>query len=155
MVDLGADALENVGGAVDHGVEQVHQHRFAGGALRAGAHQLVADDHERTRLVVAHRDQAVAREDERHRRGLGGVGIGLAHQRGRHVPGVVLDVEPAGDLDLLHLLARRDGDAEMALEQLVFRQGRQDEVEPDRGFRDVAIRRDRDALERRTIWNVG
>ena len=27
LVDVGADALENIGGAVDHGVEQVHHDR--------------------------------------------------------------------------------------------------------------------------------
>ena len=60
LVDLGADALLDVGGAVDHRVEQIHQHRFARHLGRAGARQFVLDDGERPRLVVAHGDQAVA-----------------------------------------------------------------------------------------------
>ena len=64
-----ADALQNVGAAVDHRVEQFHQHHFAGDAGRAGARQLVLHQRERLRLVIAHRHQAVAGEDEGHRRG--------------------------------------------------------------------------------------
>ena len=47
---------------------------------------------------------------------LGEIGVGLAHQGRGHVARAVLDVEPARDLDLLHFLARRHRDAEVALE---------------------------------------
>ena len=41
LVDIGAGAFENIGGAVDHGVEQVHQIGFAGDRRRALARELV------------------------------------------------------------------------------------------------------------------
>ena len=46
--------------------------------------------------------------------------IGVAHQGRGHVARAVLHIEPAGDLDLLHFLPGRHGDAEGALDQLVF-----------------------------------
>ena len=99
---------------------------------RAVARQLVADDHERARLVVAHGGQTMAGENERHRGGLRRRGLGVAHQRRGHEARVMLDVEPARDLDLLHLLAGRDGDAEQPLDQLVLAGRGIDQIEPDR-----------------------
>ena len=93
---------------------------LAGDRRRAGARELVRDQRERLRLVVAHRDQLVAGQDEGDRRGFRRGGVGLAHQRRRHVARAVLQIEPARDLDLLHLLARRHRDAERAFEQLVL-----------------------------------
>jgi hypothetical protein len=69
-IDLQADALQDVCGAIDDGVEQIEQHGFAGDVGRAVAGELVADDHERARIVIAHRDEAMAGEDEGHRGGL-------------------------------------------------------------------------------------
>src|SRR6476620_2475399 len=82
-----------------------------------------------TWLVVAYGDKLVAGEDEGDGRCLRCCGIRLAHQRRGHVARAVLDVEPARDLDFLHFLARRDRDAERALEHLVFAASRGDEVE--------------------------
>ena len=130
-----------IGGAVDHGIEQIHQHGFAGDCGRAASRELVVDHRERARLVVAHGDQPVAGENEGDRRGLRRRRVGLAHQRRGHVARAILDVEPAGDLDLLHFLARRHGDAEPALDQLVFAGRRVDEIEPDRVLRHLAVRR--------------
>src|SRR5260370_11362065 len=33
-VDVAADLFQDIGGAIDHGVEQVHQHRLAGNVRR-------------------------------------------------------------------------------------------------------------------------
>src|SRR5690606_7825691 len=85
LVDLAANALENVGRTVDHGVQQVHQYGLAGDGRRTGAAELVLDDAERPRFVIAHRDQPVTGEDERDRRQLRRRGFGLAHQARRHV----------------------------------------------------------------------
>ena len=120
LVDLQADPLQNVGRAVDHGIEQIHHDRFSGHRGRAGPRQLVADHQEWARLVIAHGDQPVSGEDEGDRGGLRRIGVGLAHQRGRHVPRAVLDIEPAGDLDFLHLLAGGNRDADVMLDELVF-----------------------------------
>ena len=134
-VDVAAGALQNIGVAVDHRVEQFHQHHLAGDAGRAGARQLVLHQRERLRLVVAHRHQAMAGEDEGHRRGPRIVGVGCAHQRRRHVARAVLDIEPAGDLDLLHVLPGRHRDPGQPLHRLVLRRGRLDQVDPDRTLR--------------------
>ena len=129
LVDLRPDALQDVGGPVDHRVEQIHQHRLARHFGRARARQFLLDNGERTRLVVAHGGEAMAGEDKGDRGGLGR-GVRLAHQRRRHVAGAVLDIEPAGDLDLLHFFARRHRDAEKLLDQIVFLHGRRDQIDP-------------------------
>jgi hypothetical protein len=128
-------ALQNIGVAVDHRVEQFHQHHFTGDAGRAGARQLVLHQHERLWIVVTHRHQAMAGEDEGHRRGARGFGVGRAHQRRRHVAGAVLDIEPAGNLDLLHILPGRYRDPGQPLHGMVFRRRRLDQIDPDRTFR--------------------
>jgi NAD(P)-dependent dehydrogenase (short-subunit alcohol dehydrogenase family) len=46
----------------------------------------------------------------------------LAHQSGGHVARAILDIEPAGDLDLLHLFACWNGDANLMLDELVLLQ---------------------------------
>ena len=71
-------------------------------------------------LVVAHRHQAVAGQDEGDRRGAGHVGVGLAHQRRRHVAGAVLDIEAAGNLDFLHVLPGRHRDPGQPLHRAVL-----------------------------------
>ncbi len=58
-VDVGADALQNVGATVDHRVEQFQQHDLAVDAGSSAARQLVLHQHERFRQVVAHRHQPV------------------------------------------------------------------------------------------------
>ena len=81
-------------------------------------------------------------------------GVGLAHHGRGHVPRAVLDIETAGDLDLLHLLARRHRDAEMALEQLVFGDRGTDEVEPDAVFGKPAGGRDLGALKTSALGHI-
>lgn len=71
LVDLGTAALQNVGAAVDHGVQQLHQHHLTGDGRRAGAGELGLDQGERLGQVITHRHQAVVAEDEGHRRGPG------------------------------------------------------------------------------------
>src|SRR6185437_5901675 len=51
LVDLGADALKDIGGTVDDGVEQIHKYRLAGDLRRAGARQLVLDNGKRPRVL--------------------------------------------------------------------------------------------------------
>ena len=148
LIDLEPDPLQNVGGAIDHRVEQFHQHGFAGcagGQLRQSLLPTITNG---LRIVVAHRDQPVAGQDEGDGRGLRRVGVRLAHHGRGHVPRAVLDIETAGDLDLLHLFAGRHRDAEMALDQLVFRDRGGYEVEPDSVFRKLAAGGNLAALER-------
>ncbi len=154
LVDLGADALLDVGGAVDHRVEQIHQHHLARYLGRAGARQFVLDDGERTRFVIAHRAQAVARQDEGDRGGFRRRRIRLTHQRRGHVARAVLDIKPAGDLDLLHFLARGHRDPEQGFDHLVFLQGRRDQIDPHRRRRRRLTGLDRNSLERCATRNV-
>ncbi len=139
VVDLGADPLQDVRGPVDHRIEQVHHHGLAVHGRRAGAGELVAHHHERSGVVVTDGDEAMAGEDERDGSGLRSLRVGLTHQRRGHVAGAVLHVEAAGDLDLLHLLARRDRDADAAFDGLILPGGRIDQVEPDGGLRHVVV----------------
>ena len=154
LVDLGADALLDVGGTVDHRVEQIHQHRFARHLGRARARQFVLDDGERARIVVAHRHQAMGGKNEGDRRGLRRRGIRLAHQRRGHVAAAVLDIEAAGDLDFLHLFARGHRDAEHGFDQSVFLHGRRDQIDPHRRLRRRLPGLDRNSLKRSATRNV-
>ena len=147
LVDVGAGALQNVGAAVDHGVEQFHQHHFAGDAGRAGPRQLVLDQRERFRFIVTHGHQAMAGEDEGDGRGTRHIGVGMAHQRRGHVARAALDIEPAGNLDLLHVLPGRDRDPGQPLHRMVLFRRRLHQVDPDRGFRQRRRVRDMDLLE--------
>ena len=88
-----------------------------------GARQLVFHQQERPRLVIAHGHQAMAGEDEGHRRGARIIGVGRAHQRRRHVARAVLDIEPAGNLDFLHVLPGRHRDPGQPLHRLVLGPG--------------------------------
>jgi hypothetical protein len=54
----------------------------------------------------------------------------LRRQRGRHHIGAILDVEPRRDLDLFHLFARRDADADQLLDRLLLLFRRMEEVGP-------------------------
>ena len=72
------------------------------------------------------------------------VGVGLAHQRRGHVAGAVLDIEPAGNLDFLHVLPGRNRDPGQPLHRLVLLRRRLDEVDPDRIVR-----------QRREVGGVG
>src|SRR5262245_45226161 len=154
LIDLRTDALQNAGRAIDHRIQQVHQYRFAGHRRRASARELVADDHERARLIVAYRDEAMARQNEGHRRGLWRGGVGLAHQRRGHVTRAVFGAEAAGALDLLHFFAGGNRRAGCTLDELVLLVVGIDEVEPDRILRYGDIRRDRHAVERCAARNV-
>src|SRR5262249_29677000 len=74
---------------------------------RAGGRQLVLNPPKGVWADVPHGKQEMAGEDEGHRRGSRHVGVGLTHQRRRHVAGAVLDIEAAGDFDLLPVLPGR------------------------------------------------
>jgi hypothetical protein len=130
----GARALEDVCRAVDHGIEQVHQHGLAGNRWRTGSGELRRDQREGLWFVVANRDEFASAQDEGDGSRLWRGAVRLVHQRRRHVARAVLDIEPAGDFDLLHLLACRHRDAERAFEQLVLGERGRDEIEPDRAF---------------------
>ncbi|MGY4421634.1 hypothetical protein ACVWY2_004083 [Bradyrhizobium sp. JR6.1] len=90
------------------------------------------------RQVVAHRDQPMAGQDEGDRRGARHIGVGLAHQRCGHVAGAVLDIEPAGDLDLLHVFPGRNRDPREPLDGTILLDGRVHQVDPDRRLRQHA-----------------
>src|SRR5713101_5892702 len=78
---------------------------------------------------------AMPGEHEGYRRGARILGVGGAHQRGRHIARAVLDIEPAGNLDLLHVLAGRHRDPGQPFHRLVLRRGRFHKVDPDRALR--------------------
>ncbi len=84
-----------------------------------------------------------------------GVAVSDWHiKRRRHVARAVLDIEPARHLDLLHLLARRHGDAEELLDQLVFLHRRRDEIDPHRVLGRLRAGLDRHALEHSVAGHV-
>jgi len=99
-------------------------------------------------------DQPGAGENEGDGRGPRRIGFRLAHQCRGHVPGAVLHIEPAGNLDLLHLLARRDRDAKKLLDQFVFALRRTDEIDPYRRVRQGCAVLDRLPLEIISMWRV-
>ena len=134
-IDVGADALQNVGAAVDDRVEQFQQHGLAVDAGNGAARQLVLHQHERFRHIVTHRHQPMVRQDEGHRRDPRRFGIGRAHQTGGHVTRAVFGVEPARNLDLLHVLAGRHRDAGQPFDGVVLFGRRLDHVDPDRALR--------------------
>src|ERR1700731_1292689 len=154
LIDLPADALQNVGRAVDDGIKQVHQHRFPAHRRRADAAKLVADDHEWARLFITNRYQPVPGQYEGDRSSLWVGGISLTHQSGGHVARPILHIESTGNFDLLHFLAGRDCDADLVLDDLVFLGIRIDQVVPDGAVRYVFLRRDGNALERGVARNV-
>jgi len=67
LIDLRADAFQNVRRTINDRVEQVDQHPFSGHGRRANPRKLIADDHERTRVVVTHRDEPMVGQDKGHR----------------------------------------------------------------------------------------
>src|ERR1700738_5219324 len=154
LIDLPADALQNVGCAVDDGIKQVHQHRFPADRRRADTTKLVADDHEWARLFITNRYQPVPGQYEGDRRSLWGGGISLTHQSGGHVARPILHIEATGNFDLLHFLAGRDCDADLVLDDLVFLVIRIDQVEPDGAVGYLFLRHDGNALERGVARNV-
>ena len=135
LFDVIAHMLENVGEAVDHGVENVHHDGFAGRVRGTRALESMIDDDERARFVVANGDQAMAGENEGDRRGGRYLRVLMCHQRRGHVTRAVLDVEPAGDFDLLHFPQRGNRDAECVFDRLVLAGGRQFEIDPQRVLR--------------------
>ena len=133
-VDVGTGAFKNVGTAVDHRFQQFQHDAFAVDFRRRGALQFMLDGGERARRVVAHRHKTAVRHDEGDRRGAWRIGFGPAHQDRRHVAGAVLDIETAGDFDLLHFLARRHRDPHQLLDRAVFLRRRVHHIDPRRGF---------------------
>ena len=142
-------SAQDVGGTIDDGVEQLHQHRLARRAGRTHAGELMADVMNGSAPIVAHGDQPVPDRMKVTAVVFGTSVSGLAHQGRGHVTRAVLHVEAAGDLDLLHPLRVGTAMPDLALDQLVFLLGRTDEIEPNGVFRDVAIRRHRNAFEAR------
>src|SRR5215467_1251864 len=74
-VDVAADLFQDVSGAIDHGVEQVHQYRLAGNVRRTQTREPGAYNREGLGLVVPHGDEAMPRKDESDRRGARNVGV--------------------------------------------------------------------------------
>src|SRR5262245_21156554 len=93
-------------------------------------------------------------QNERHRRRLGRICVGLTHQRRGHVACAVLYIDAAGDLDLLHLLARRHRYANDAFGQLILELGGLIQIEPHRAVRNLLTRGYWDALERQSLRNI-
>src|SRR6476469_5875624 len=154
LVDLRSNALEDVCGTVDDGVEQIHQNAFAADLGGARTSKLVFDDGEWSWIVIAHGYKTMTRDNKRDRSGLRSGRIRLAHERGRHVSRAVLHIESARDLDLLHLFAGRNGDAHQLLNRPVFLHTRCDHIDPHRIFRNCCPILDVDTLERRPLWHV-
>jgi hypothetical protein len=96
------------------------------------ANDLGLEQGERLRLGVANGDEPLAGEHEGDRLVLGVLRAGVVvgeHQRG-HVGRAVGLVEPAGQLDLGHVLAGRNADAQACLDRLLLLAGRIDQLDP-------------------------
>src|SRR5262245_53295554 len=93
-------------------------------------------------------------QNKRHRCRLGRIGVGLTHQGRGHVACAVLHIEPAGDLGLLHLLARRHRYANDAFGQLILELSGRVQIEPDSAVGNLITRGYRDALKRRSLRNI-
>ena len=91
--------------------------RVAGGVALVGAGQEQAH---RARLGIAHGDQVLVGQDEGDRGALRLGAVDGVEDVGGHVVGAALEVEPARHLDLGHLLARRDLDADEPLDLLLL-----------------------------------
>src|SRR6516162_10755406 len=154
LVDLRSNALEDVRGTVDDGVEQIHQHAFAVDLGRARSSQLVFDDRKWSRVVIAHGYKTMTRENKSYRSSLRSRGVRLTHERGRHVSRAILYVESARDLDLLHLFAGRNGDADQLFNRPVLLHARCDHIDPHRIFRNHGPRLYIDTRECRSLWHV-
>src|SRR6478735_7481514 len=154
LVDLRSNALEDVCGTVDDGVEQIHQNAFAADLGGARSSKLVFDNGEWSWVVITHGYKTMTRENKRYRSGLRSGSIRLAHERGCHVSRAILHIESARDLDLLHLFAGRNGDAHQLFNRPVFLHARCDHIDPHRIFRDNGPRLYIDTLECRSLWHV-
>ena len=129
-LDLVLDALDEVGHAVDDGVEQAGHDGGAGGARRIALLDALQVERKRLGLGVADGDQAVAGEDEGDGRRLRDRRLDVVDDRRRHEVGAALLIEAVGGLDLAHLGARRDVDGQRVLGELVFLDGRLQQVDP-------------------------
>ena len=130
-VDLVADAAQHLGGAVDDRLDQPVQHRFRLLAAASRLGRAVEEDVEGARLVIAYRHQRLVGEDEGHIRQQRDDGVGLADDPRGHVARAVLGIDDLGRLEIVHLLARRDRDAQMLLDPLVLLGRRIEQVDPD------------------------
>ncbi len=94
---------------------------------------------EGAQIHIAERDQALAGDDEGHRRRFRRGQIALVEHRRGHEMGAVLLIEPARRLDLLLLFARRHVELERALDLgLLLRRG-VEEVDPHRLLGDPGL----------------
>jgi len=131
-IDVGLHPFQNVGNTIDNGIEQPRQNLLAACARHAVTPRLGRIVTKRRRLGIAQRQQPVAGKNEsdgynqRRRR------VGLRHHRRRHVDRIVLQIEAARHLDLLHVFLGRHVEAELDVDigQLFVR--RLKKIEPNR-----------------------
>src|SRR5262245_42540336 len=138
-LDLGLEALDEIGEPVDDRLEESDQDGGAALEIGLGAIAPRHIDGERPGLRIAHRDEPLAGENERGRRGSGVALFGGVKQRRRHEVGAVLLVETARGLDLLLLLASRHVEFERALDFLLLGLCGIEEIDPHRFFADLGL----------------
>jgi hypothetical protein len=140
IVEIGADTLEHVGDPLGKRFHDASQQRERAGARGRMLFGVGDELLKRLRIEVAIRHQARAGEDEGHRGRDRPIGVELRGDRRGHVERAVVLVQPVRGLDLLHFLARRHLDAQLALDQLLFVLRRLQQIEPDRLFRNLGRR---------------
>src|SRR5262245_39482653 len=138
-LDLGLEALDEIGEPVDDRLKQSDQDGRAALEIGLGAIASRDIDGERPGLGIAHRDEPLAGQNERGRRGFGIALLGGVKQRRRHEVGAVLLVKAARGLDLQLLLARRHVEFERAFDLLLLVLGGIEEIDPHRFFADPGL----------------
>ena len=129
-VDVGLNPLENVGNPVDGRIENPGEHLLAARTGQAVPTRFRCEMTKGRRLRIAQGQQAMAGENEGDGNDLRHGRIGLRHHGRRHVDGVVFHIEPARDLDFLHVLFGRHIEAELDVDEGHFLFGRVQEVDP-------------------------
>ena len=81
LVNLGADALKNVGGAVNHRIQEFDQNAFSGDARRTGTSELGRHPPKRAWFVVANGDELRVCKNKGDDRGFRLIRLGIVDQR--------------------------------------------------------------------------
>ena len=138
-VDLAADMLDAVRQPVDDRIEQMHQRQRRGGAQVGCALGMAGKAVERGGFGIAHGDQVHRGEHKAHRMAFGIFLHDAGGDGRRHVDGVILGIEPARGLDLVHLLQRRHHDAGGAFDEQLLLAAGIEHVDPHGTGRQHAI----------------
>ncbi len=139
-IDTGSDPLESIRHPVEQRFDQAHHDLLAvGDRHRIGLLRAGNEIGESLRFRVANRDERIALEHERNGRVDRLVALEQRRSRQRHELRAVLLIEPCGDFDFLHLLARRQRDCEKLFDVAVVLRRRIIEVDPDGRLSELSL----------------